>query len=170
MTPRLVEPRTAFVLAGGGGARAQVGMLRALYQRRSLPTFSSGRLPERSMPLSSPLRPQTVTTANQLARAGARSRARRSFRWPSAPSSGGVEPHDHLVPDHGLRRVVRRHLQLEALEQAAIPLHLLTFDVLGGREVLLSRGPALDAVVAAASIPACCPCAWATGTWSTAAS
>jgi predicted acylesterase/phospholipase RssA len=56
MPPRLVKPRTAFVLAGGAALGAmQVGMLRALYERGIAPTFSSGRLPERSMPLSSPL-------------------------------------------------------------------------------------------------------------------
>ena len=36
---------------------------------------------------------------------------------------------------------------------AAIPLHLVAFDLLGGREVRLSTGSAVDAIAASASIP-----------------
>jgi NTE family protein len=43
---------------------------------------------------------------------------------------GGLANHrDHLVPDNGLRRLARRHLQIERLEHAAIPLHLVAFDL-----------------------------------------
>jgi NTE family protein len=65
--------------------------------------------------------------------------------------------HDHFVPDRGLRRLVRRHLQLEVLEQATVPLHVVAFDLVAGREVLLSRGPAHEAVLAAAAIPGVFP-------------
>ena len=37
------------------------------------------------------------------------------------------------------------------------PLHLVAFDLLGGGEVRLSRGPALEAVLAAAAIPGVLP-------------
>ena len=43
MTPRLVTPRTAFVLAGGAALGAmQVGMLRALYERGIVPDVLVG--------------------------------------------------------------------------------------------------------------------------------
>lgn len=38
-----------------------------------------------------------------------------------------------------------------------MPLHLVTFDLLSGEEVRLSEGPALEAVLAAASIPGVLP-------------
>jgi hypothetical protein len=40
---------------------------------------------------------------------------------------------DHLIPDRALRRLAARHLQFERLEQAAIPLDLVAFDLLAGR-------------------------------------
>jgi NTE family protein len=71
---------------------------------------------------------------------------------------GGLANHrDHLIPDTGLRRLAGRHLQIERLEDAAIPLHLVAFDLLRGAEVRLSSGPALDAVLAATAIPGVLP-------------
>ncbi|HET6868670.1 MAG TPA: patatin-like phospholipase family protein, partial [Solirubrobacteraceae bacterium] len=64
---------------------------------------------------------------------------------------------NHLVPDRGLRQLVRRHLEFEDLASAAIPLHLVAFDLVAGRELLLSEGSAVEAVVAAASIPGVFP-------------
>ena len=64
---------------------------------------------------------------------------------------------DHFVPCKPLRRLVAAHLQIARLEDAAIPLHLVAFDLLGGSEVRLSRGSALDAVLAAAAIPGVLP-------------
>jgi NTE family protein len=59
----------------------------------------------------------------------------------------------HLVPNRGLRRLAACHLQIERLEHASVPLHLVAFDLLSGREVRLSDCPALDAVLAADAIP-----------------
>jgi NTE family protein len=56
-----------------------------------------------------------------------------------------------------VRQLLRRHLQFEDLADAAIPLHLVAFDLTQGRELLLSDGPAVDAVAAAASIPGVFP-------------
>jgi NTE family protein len=54
-------------------------------------------------------------------------------------------------------RVFGTHMQFERLEQAAIPLHLVAFDLLTGTEVRLSDGPLADAVLAAAAIPGVLP-------------
>ena len=64
---------------------------------------------------------------------------------------------DHLVPDTGLRNLVRDHLTFERLENAPIPLHVITTDATSGEEVVHSTGDALDAVVASASIPGVLP-------------
>jgi NTE family protein len=62
-----------------------------------------------------------------------------------------------LCSDAPLRQLVSRHLPFERLEEAAIPLHVVTTDVLSGEEVLLSHGNTVDAVVASAAIPAVFP-------------
>jgi NTE family protein len=103
-------------------------------------------------------RPLTVDTAKELARVW---RAlHRNDVFPIHPRTmiGGLASHrDHLVPDRPLRRLISRHLELTRLEHAPVPLHLVTLDLLGGREVRLSEGPALEAVLAAASIPGVLP-------------
>ena len=64
---------------------------------------------------------------------------------------------DHLVSDHGLRKLVAANLKLELLEESPIPLHVVTTDLLGGRELRLSRGDALEAVIASSAIPGIFP-------------
>ena len=48
-----------------------------------------------------------------------------------------------------------RHLGVDRLEQADAPLHVVTTDFITGEEMLLTTGPALDAILASAAIPAC---------------
>jgi NTE family protein len=147
------------VLAGGASLGAlQVGMLRALYERGItadlLVGTSAGAL--NAAYLAS--RPQTVQTIKELAQVW-RSLHRQDV-FPIHPPTliGGLASHrNHLVPDRPLRRLIARHVRLEHLEQAEIPLHLVCFDLLGGEEVRLSQGLALDAVVAAAAIPGVLP-------------
>jgi hypothetical protein len=57
---------------------------------------------------------------------------------------------DYLIPDRAPRRLAARHLQFERLEQAAIPLHLVAFDLPTGTEARLSDGPLADALLATA--------------------
>jgi NTE family protein len=75
----------------------------------------------------------------------------------SALVGGVCRRRDHLVPDRELRRLIRRHIEFQDLADAAIPLHLVAFDLIEGRELLLSKGPAVDAVAASASIPGIFP-------------
>src|SRR5262245_55374238 len=60
---------------------------------------------------------------------------------------------DHLMSGRALRRLISRYVDFEDLSEAAVPLHLVAFDLNERCELLLSDGPAVDAVVAAASIP-----------------
>ena len=50
-----------------------------------------------------------------------------------------------------------RHLELDRLEDAPVELHVVAADALRGEEVLLSSGPAIDAVLASAAIPGVFP-------------
>jgi NTE family protein len=64
---------------------------------------------------------------------------------------------DYLVSSQGVRRLVETHLPFRNLEEAAVPLHVVATDMLSGEAVILSRGPAADAIVASAAIPAAFP-------------
>jgi NTE family protein len=158
-TTRPPVPRTAFVLSGGASLGAiQVGMLRALYERGITADLLVGTSAGALNAAFVASRPQTVATAQELARVWRG--LHREDIFPVNPRTliGGLaNQRDHLVPDHGLRRLARRHLEIERLEHASVPLHLVAFDLRTGREVRLSDGPALEAVLAAAAIPGVLP-------------
>lgn len=50
-----------------------------------------------------------------------------------------------------------RHLPYAQLQDAAIPIHIVASDMVTGEEVLLSKGLAVDAVLASAAIPGVFP-------------
>jgi NTE family protein len=153
------EPRTALVLAGGAALGAmQAGMVHALYERGIAPDLLIGTSAGALNAAFLASRPATVATAQELATVWRG--LRRSDILPLRPAtlmSGLAGRRDHLIPDHALRRLAARHLQVERLEQAAIPLYLVAFDLLTGTEVRLSDGPLADAVLAAAAIPGVLP-------------
>jgi NTE family protein len=60
---------------------------------------------------------------------------------------------NHLVSSRGLRKLLGEYLTFEQLEDAAIPLHVVATEVVSGNEVVLSAGPAAEAVLASAAIP-----------------
>ena len=62
-----------------------------------------------------------------------------------------------LCPNDGLRRLIRDHITFDQLEDAKIPVHVITTDVRSGEEVVLSTGDAVDAILASAAIPAVFP-------------
>ncbi|MGA8720307.1 MAG: patatin-like phospholipase family protein [Solirubrobacteraceae bacterium] len=153
------EPRTAFVLSGGASLGAmQVGMLHALYERGIVPDLlvatSVGAL--NAAFVSS--RPQTVATARELGRVWRNLQREDIFPVSMSALVGGFcGRRDHLVPNRGLRQLLRRYLEFEELAGATIPLHLVAFELIEGRELLLSDGPASDSIMAAAAIPGVFP-------------
>jgi NTE family protein len=152
-------PRTAFVLAGGAGLGAmQAGMLRALYERGIEPDLLVGTSAGALNAAYAATHPRTLDTARELALVW--TELRREDVFPIHPPtliSGLANHRDHLVPDRPLRQLIARHLRVGRLEDAEVPLHLVTFDLLSGEEVLLSAGSAAEAVLAAASIPGVLP-------------
>jgi NTE family protein len=152
-------PRTAFVLSGGASLGAlQVGMLHSLYEHGItadlLVATSAGALNAAFVAS----RPQTTDTARELAHIW--HDLDRDDVFPVRMSSlvGGLRGRrDHLVPNRSLLRLVRRYIEFDNLGDAAVPLHVVAFDLIEGREVLLSDGPAVDAIAAAASIPGVFP-------------
>jgi NTE family protein len=153
------RPRTAFVLSGGASLGAlQVGMLRALYERGIVPDLLIGASAGALNAAFVASRPQTVATADELATVWRSLRREDVFPVGLGPLIAGLTSRDdHLVSDRGLRRLVRQHLHIDRLEQAVVPLHLVTFDLISGEELRLSSGPAIDAVLAAVAVPGLLP-------------
>lgn len=58
-----------------------------------------------------------------------------------------------LYSDARFRRLLARNLPFGVLEDAVIPIHVVATDLLSGREVLISEGDAVSAVMASAAIP-----------------
>lgn len=146
---------SAFVLSGGANlGAAQVGMLAALDEAGVAPDLVIG---------------SSVGAVNGAwvagrADLGALGDVWRSLRrgdvFPTRPVGGlfgflGVS--DHLVSDRGLRRLLREHLRFGFLEDAEIPLHVVATDIMTGRDVLLSSGDAVDAILASAALPGVFP-------------
>lgn len=156
---RATPPVTAFVLSGGGSLGAlQAGMLRALYERRIVPDMlvatSAGALNAAFVAS----RPQTLATADALADLW-RS-VRRDDIFPVRPwavAAGVLARRDHIVAPDRLRALIADNIEFDDLADSAIPLHVVTFDIACSEEVLLSEGPAVDALTAAASIPGVLP-------------
>src|SRR4051794_32136366 len=153
------SPRTAFVLSGGAGLGAlQVGMLEALYERGITPDFLVGTSVGALNAAFVASRSQSPETAKELGRVWRTLQREDVFPVSMGALVGGVcGRRDHLVPARELRRLIRRHIGFEDLADAAIPLHLIAFDLLEGREVRLSKGSAADAIAASASIPGILP-------------
>jgi NTE family protein len=147
------------VLSGGASLGAvQAGMLQALYERGIVPDLLVGTSAGALNAAFVASRPQTVATGKELGRVWRDLQREDIFPLRmSALVSGACGRRDHVVSDCGLRQLVSQHIEFEDLADAAIQLHLVAFDLAEGREVLLSGGPATDAVVASASIPGVFP-------------
>lgn len=63
----------------------------------------------------------------------------------------------HYVSDSGLRHLLERHVTFARLEDASIPFAVVTTEVPSGAEIVLQRGPSVDAVLASAALPAVFP-------------
>lgn len=133
-------------------------MLRALYERRVSPEFivatSAGAL--NGAFIAS--RPQTVETADALGEIW--NGLRRGQVFPVNLLTGllgFLGARDHLVSDGGMRRLITRHIERDRLEEMPLELHVIAVDVITGEELRLSRGPAVEAVMASAAIPGVLP-------------
>jgi NTE family protein len=145
------------VLAGGGSFGAvQVGMLRELVARGVVADAVIG---------------SSVGAINGACFAGApdaegiakleaiwRGLSRREvFPLTWRGITGLLGRRDFIVDPRGLRGLLEEHLPYRLLEQAAIPLHVVATDLLGGGTVRLSNGPVVEAVLASCAIPAAFP-------------
>jgi NTE family protein len=152
------EGMTAFVLAGGGSRGAgQVGMLAELADR--------GILPDRIFGAS-------VGAVNGAAFAGDPTPAGvrrleeiwRNVRGEDIFPRGRVhgpwkffQQRPSVHSNAGLRHLVEEQLLYERLEDAVVPIEVVATSLTDGRERWLTHGPAVEAVLASAAIPAILP-------------
>ena len=152
-----VQEKTAFVLAGGGSFGAiQVGMLRALVAHGVMPDLVVGA----SVGALNGIYFCSDPTPAGVARLEAVwCGLRRSDVFPLSPRHlfGVLMGSASLVDPSGLRGLIARHLASPQLQDTLIPVHVAATDLLTGASVLLSSGPAAEAILASCAIPGAFP-------------
>ena len=147
------QTKTAFVFAGGGSFGAiQVGMLHSLAAHgitADMVVGSSVGALNGAFYAGDP----TLEGVEKLAtiwRALTRQdvfpmswRTVLSFLW----------RRDFLIPHDGIRKLIDDHIPYRNLQDAKLPVHIVTTDIVTGDSVVLSDGPIAEAIVASTAIP-----------------
>lgn len=154
------EPRdlTAFVLAGGGSRGAlQVGMLTELVERGIRPdrVYGASVGAVNGAAYASDPTPEGMAHLQTVWR-----RLRSNDVFPKGRMDGPwmwFQQRPSVHSNDGLRRIIAEGIGFERLEDAVIPLEVVATSLSDGRERWLTHGPAVDAVLASAAIPAIFP-------------
>jgi NTE family protein len=148
--------RTAFVFAGGGSLGAvQVGMLRELTRAGVKADFVVGSSVG-AMNAAHFAGAPDAAGVDKLERIWRGLRRRDVFPVTLRSMLGVVVGADNLIDPSNLRKLIERHIPFANLEDAPIPVHVVATN-LGGTAVCLSSGPAVEAILASAAIPAAFP-------------
>lgn len=152
------QPRTAFVLLGGGArGAAQAGALTVLLDAGIRPDLIVGisagswngsylaldPTPERAVRLEGLW---IATTSNDII--GSR-------RWVSALNA--VANRTSLYGSAGMRRTAQRQINIATFEELAVPLSIVAADLVSGEPVYFTEGPVLPAVLASSAVPGIFP-------------
>ena len=147
------EKKTAFVFAGGGSFGAiQVGMMQALavhgLQADLVVGSSVGAI-------NGAYYAGTPTTDGVRKLADIWRGLSRQDVFPVSVHSflGFLWRRDFLIPHDGIRKLIDDHLPYRNLEDAQIPIHIVTTNIVTGETVVLSEGSAAEAIVASTAIP-----------------
>jgi NTE family protein len=145
--------KTAFVLAGGGSFGAiQVGMLQSLTAHgvaADMVVGSSVGALNGAFYAGDPTRDGVQRLAaiwRGLTRHDVFPMSWRtvlSFLW----------HRDFLIPHDGIRKLIDDHIPYRNLEEAKLPVHIVTTDIVSGDSVVLSEGSTAEAIVASTAIP-----------------
>ena len=156
--PAATAGPVAFVLSGGGSLGAvQVGQLRALAERGISADLIVGASVGSVNGVHAAAEPGLVGV-DDLERLWLETTSSQAF--PPAPLDAllaVVGLRNALTTSDPLRRRLEGVLGSRRLEQLPVPAHCVTTDVLNGRTVVLSRGSAVDAVMASSAIPGVYP-------------
>lgn len=149
---------TALVLSGGGtrGA-AQVGMLQVLAEAGFIPDRIYGSSVGAINAAAFAGNP-TVEGVAMLTQVWQGVRGDEIF--PQRLGHGSwrfFQQRESIHPNSGLRRIIEEGIGFERIEDAPVPLEVVATSIVDGRERWFTSGPAVDAVLASASIPAIFP-------------
>src|SRR5947209_4506459 len=148
------QRKTAFVFAGGGSFGAiQVGMLHSLATHGIVADMvfgSSVGAINAAYYAGTP----TLEGIRKLETIWRGLRRQDVFPISLRTLLGFIRRRDFLVSSDGLRNLIETHLPYRNLEDAKIPIHVVATDILSAETVVLSRGPACEAILASAAIPA----------------
>ena len=140
--------KTAFVFAGGGSFGAiQVGMLHALVASgvsADMVVGSNGAYYAGAPTLKGVLELETVWR-------GLHRHDVFPVTWRTL--LGFIWRRDFLIPHDGVRKLIEDNLPYRNMQDAQLPIHIVTTDIVSGESVVLSSGPAVEAIMASTSIP-----------------
>jgi NTE family protein len=144
---------TAFVLAGGGSLGAiQVGMMHALAKHgvtADMVVGSSVGALNGAYYAGDP----TLKGVLQLETIWRGLHRHDVFPITWRTGLGFLWRRDFLVSHDGIRKLIDEHLPYRNLQDARLPLHIVTTDIISGESVVLSEGSAAEAIVASTAIP-----------------
>ena len=145
--------KTAFVFAGGGSFGAiQVGMLQSLAAHGVVADMVvgssvgalNGAFYAGDPTLGGVERLATIWRGLQRRDVFPISwRAVLSFLW----------RRDFLIPHDGIRKLIEDHIPYRNLQDAKLPVHIVTTDIITGDSIVLSEGSTAEAIVASTAIP-----------------
>ncbi|MDI1262532.1 MAG: patatin-like phospholipase family protein [bacterium] len=145
--------KTAFVFAGGGSFGAiQVGMLHSLAAHgvtADMVVGSSVGALNGAFYAGDP----TLAGVERLGKIW-RGLTRRDvfpMNWRTVLSF--LRHRDFLIPHDGIRRLIEDHIPYRNLQDAKLPVHIVTTDIISGDSVVLSEGSTAEAIVASTAIP-----------------
>lgn len=151
------QPRTAFVLSGGGNQGvAQVGMLQALIERGIVPDVvvgtSAGAINGATVAAD-----PTVEGMERLAEVWRSIHGDQVFPGGRLTRAWNVlRRSDHLFSNEGLRAIID-HLPVDDFADLLIPLRVVVTDFDTGDELVVAAGAVKDAILASASLPGVFP-------------
>src|SRR5689334_9918857 len=152
------EPRTAFVLSGGGNQGvSQVGMLRALFERDIVPDVvigtSAGALNGAAVCYA-----PNLTGVAQLSAVWEQLRSDHVFPGGRIHRAWNVVRRGtHLFESVGLEAVIHHSTPARSFSDLEVPLRVIATDLDTGEEVVLARGPLKPALLASTALPGVFP-------------
>jgi NTE family protein len=146
-------PKTAFVFAGGGSFGAiQVGMLHALASRgisADMVVGSSVGALNGAFYAGDP----TLSGVERLAEVWRGLRRQDVFPVTWKTLATFLLRRDFHISHDGIRKLIEDHIPFRNLEDARLPLHVVTTDIITGDSLVLSEGSTAEAIVASTAIP-----------------
>ncbi len=153
VTNRAGAAKTAFVFAGGGSFGAiQVGMLESLAAHgitADMVVGSSVGALNGAFYAGDP----TLTGVQRLATIWRGLQRRDVFPVTWKTLLGFLWRRDFLIPHDGIRKLIDDHIPYRNLQDARLPVHIVTTDIISGDSVVLSEGSTAEAIVASTAIP-----------------